>query len=88
MITDLPALRAALRDGRVPAPLCHVPNGADKCRRLAGELDLELGAGRGAIETVEAIRETLVAFGALNKNDRVTDVAELIAALLPPRPAT
>lgn len=54
-------------------------------RAVGIQTRMELEAGRAAIETVAEIRETLIAFGALEQNDRITGLADLLDVLLPPQ---
>lgn len=85
MIADLEALRNALARGHVPPVLCApIPETADKCERISLQLEAKLTVGRAAVETVDQIRRTLVAHGALLEGDQITDIAALIGLLLPP----
>lgn len=74
-----------------PTELCEAlctgaPLTKDKSilRHAGVQTRMELEAGRAAIETVAEIRETLIAFGALDPNDRITGLADLLDVLLPP----
>ncbi len=75
-----------------PLELCEAlcsgkPLTKDKAalRALGVQTRSEIEAGRAAIETVGEIRETLIAFGALDPNDRITGLADLLDVLLPPQ---
>ena len=58
-------------------------NAGDPVAVQDAELDLRR-AGRGAIETLDRIRRTLIDFGALLEDDHATCPADLLDVLLPP----
>lgn len=55
-----------------------------RVKRATSVAQFTYDVGQDAIASLERIRRHLVAFGALDKDDRITDPAELIAILLPP----